>query len=164
MPELVLSVQVPAPAEQVWAALVDWASQGEWMLLTDVAVQDGDGQVPGAQGVGGRILARTGIPVPGGRRLGVPDPMLITAWEPPRRVDIRHLGNIVRGTGTFEVVPRGESASTFVWSEQLDLPLGRVGQLGWPLARPVMAAGVRLSLKRFAAHAAARPAGGPAAP
>jgi len=158
MPELVLSVEVAAPAGQVWAALVDWESQGEWMLLTDVATEDGDGRVPGAQGVGGRLAARTGIPLPGKRRLGVLDTMLITAWEPPSRVDVRHLGRVVRGTGTFEVVPRGESASTFVWTEQLDLPLGPLGRLGWPLVRPAMAAGVRLSLKRFAAYAEAHPA------
>jgi uncharacterized protein YndB with AHSA1/START domain len=158
MPELTLSVGVAAPAEQAWAALVDWERQGEWMLLTDVATVDGDGQVPGAQGVGGRLAARTGVPLPGGRRLGVLDTMLITRWEAPRRVDVRHLGRVVRGTGTFEVVPRGESASTFVWTESLDLPLGRLGRLGWPLVRPAMAAGVRLSLKRFAAYAAAHPA------
>jgi hypothetical protein len=64
----------------------------------------------------------------------------------------------VRGTGTFEVRPRGEAASTFVWTESLDLPLGRLGALGWPLVRPVMAAGVRYSLKRFAGYAAAHPA------
>jgi hypothetical protein len=127
------------------------------MLLTDVRTEDGDGQVPGAQGVGGRLAARTGVPLPGGRRLGVLDTMLVTAWEPPYRVDVRHLGRVVRGTGTFEVVPRGESRSTFVWTEQLDLPLGRLGQLGWPLVRPAMTAGVRLSLRRFAAYAAAHP-------
>ncbi|GAB3360734.1 SRPBCC family protein [Modestobacter lapidis] len=158
MPEVNLSVDVAAPAEQVWAALVDWETQGRWMLLTDVRTEDGDGRVPGAQGVGGRLVARTGVPLPGGRRLGVLDPMLITSWEAPRRVDVRHLGRVVRGTGTFEVVPRGESTSTFVWTESLDLPLGRLGQLGWPLVRPAMVAGVRYSLRRFAAYAAAHPA------
>ena len=83
--------------------------------------------------------------------------MLITSWEPPFRVDVRHTGRVVRGTGTFEVRPRGESASTFVWTEQLDLPLGRLGAVGWPLVRPVMVAGVRRSLKRFAAYAARHP-------
>ncbi len=156
MPEVVESVEVAAPPGQVWAALVDWDRQGEWMLLTDVRAEDGE--VPGAQGVGGRIAARTGVPLPGGRRLGVLDRMLITSWDAPRRVDERHLGRVVRGTGTFEVRPRGGSASTFVWTESLDLPLGRLGQLGWPLVRPVMAAGVRLSLRRFAAYAAAHPA------
>ena len=158
MPELVETVDVAAPAEQVWAALVDWDRQGEWMLLTDVHSEDGDGGVPGAQGVGGRLAARTGIPLPGGRRLGVLDRMLITGWEAPRRVDVRHLGRVVRGTGTFEVRPRGATASTFVWTESLDLPLGALGRLGWPLVRPAMVAGVRLSLRRFAAYAEAHPA------
>ena len=157
MPEVVETVDVAAPPEQVWAALVDWDRQGEWMLLTDVRSEDGDGQVPGAQGVGGRIAARTGVPLPGGRRLGVLDRMLVTGWDAPRRVDVAHLGRVVRGTGTFEVRPRGVGESTFVWTESLDLPLGRLGRLGWPLVRPAMVAGVRLSLKRFAAYAAGHP-------
>jgi hypothetical protein len=59
---------------------------------------------------------------------------------------------VVHGTGVFEIRPRGGS-SAFVWTEVLDLPLGAVGRLGWPLVRPVMRAGVRLSLRRFAAYA-----------
>ena len=152
MPELVEQVDVDAPPEQVWAALVDWDRQGEWMLLTDVRAVEGDGQ-----GVGGRLAAVTGVRLPrgllGGRRLGVLDSMLITGWEFPRRVDVRHTGRVVRGTGTFEVRPRGDGGSTFVWTEGLDLPLGVLGRAGWPLVRPVMAAGVRLSLRRFAAFA-----------
>jgi polyketide cyclase/dehydrase/lipid transport protein len=153
VPEVIETVDVAAPAGQVWAALVDWDRQGEWMLLTDVSTHEG-----GAQGVGGRLAARTGIPRPGGRRLGVLDTMLITRWDPPNRVDVRHTGRVVRGTGTFEIRPRGATASTFVWTEQLDLPLGRLGRLGWPLVRPAMVAGVRLSLRRFAAYAARHPA------
>jgi hypothetical protein len=38
----------------------------------------------------------------------------------------------------------------FVWSEQLELPLGAVGRLGWPVVRPLFLAGVRRSLDRFA--------------
>ena len=154
MPELVEQVDVDAPPEQVWAALVDWERQGEWMLLTDVRAVDGDGL-----GVGGKLAAVTGVKLPGkllrGRRLGVLDTMLVTAWEFPRRVDVRHTGRVVRGTGTFEVRPRPDGGSTFVWTEGLDLPLGALGRAGWPLVRPVMAAGVRLSLKRFAAYARA---------
>jgi uncharacterized protein YndB with AHSA1/START domain len=154
---VVESVDVDAPVGQVWAALVDWERQGEWMLLTDVHAEEGDGRVPGAQGVGGALAARTGVPLPGGRRLGVLDRMLITGWDAPRRVDVRHLGRVVRGTGTFEVRPRGNSASTFVWTEALDLPLGPLGRLGWPLVRPAMVAGVRWSLRRFAAYAVRHP-------
>ena len=147
MPELTGTVDVDAPPEQVWAALTDWARQGEWMPGTDVRTVGGP-----AQDVGGRLEARTGVPVPGGRHLGVLDSMLITRWEPPRRVDVRHTGRVVRGTGVFEVRPRGER-STFVWTEVLDLPLGRLGRFGWRLVRPAMRAGVRLSLRRFAAFA-----------
>ena len=88
MPELVETVDVAAPAEQVWAALVDWERQGEWMLLTDVATLDGEGQVPGAQGVGGRLAARTGVPLPGGRRLGVLDHL----WRTQRSISRRRRG------------------------------------------------------------------------
>jgi hypothetical protein len=157
LPELVEQVDVDAPPEQVWAALVDWDRQGEWMLLTDVRAVGGDGQ-----GVGGRLEAVTGVRLPGrllgGRRLGVLDTMLITAWEFPHRIDVRHTGRVVRGTGTFEVRPRDGGGSTFVWTEGLDLPLGAVGRAGWPLVRPVMVAGVRRSLRRFAAYARAHPA------
>ena len=154
MPELVEQVDVDAPPEQVWAALVDWDRQGEWMLLTDVRAGAQDGQ-----GVGGELAATTGLRLPVlGRRLGVLDTMLITGWAPPSRVDVRHTGRVVRGTGTFEVRPRPGGGSTFVWTEGLDLPLGALGRAGWPLVRPVMAAGGRLSLRRFAAYAAAHPA------
>ena len=148
MPELIEQVDVDAPPEQVWAALVDWDRQGEWMALTDVRAVDGDGQ-----GVGGRLSAVTGVKLPGLRRVGVLDTMLITAWEHPRRVDVRHTGKVVRGTGIFEVRPRAGGGSTFVWTEGLDLPLGALGRAGWPLVRPLMSAGVRFSLRRFARFA-----------
>ena len=56
----------------------------------------------------------------------------------------------MRGTGAFEVEPLGADRSRFVWREDLDLPLGLLGRLGWPLVRPVFAYGVQLSLRRFA--------------
>ena len=56
----------------------------------------------------------------------------------------------MRGTGAFEVEPLPGDRSRFVWREDLDLPLGLLGRLGWPLVRPVFAAGVQLSLRRFA--------------
>ena len=137
---LVLTVDVDAPVEQTWAGATDWAGQGEWMLGTRVwpTVQAG-------QGVGGGIEAFTGV-----GPLGVLDRMQITLWEPPRRCHVLHLGRVVRGTGAFEVEPLADGRSRFVWREDLDLPLGLLGRLGWPLVRPVFAFGVQLSLRRFA--------------
>ena len=143
MRELVETVVVDAPPQQVWAALTDWTRQGEWMLLTDVEVTGGD-----PHAVGGRLAARTGLPVRG-RRLGVLDTMVITEWDPPRRAVVQHTGRIVRGPGTFEVAPQG-AGSLLTWTEQLWLPYGPLGQLGWPLVKPAAVAGIRLSLHRFA--------------
>jgi len=137
---LVLSVDVDAPVEQTWAAAVDWGSQGQWMLGTTVRATHQDGV-----GVGGRIEAYSGR-----RPFGFLDPMEITRWEPPRLCHVVHTGRVVRGTGTFVVEPRGDGRSRFVWREDLELPLGLIGRVGWVLVRPFFAYGVTLSLKRFA--------------
>jgi hypothetical protein len=147
MPEVSESVDVEAPPERVWAALTDWVAQGRWILATDVRPVVGP-----ARGVGGRLVAVTGLPLPGGKRLGVVDTMEITRWEPPTRCDVLHTGRVVRGTGTFGIRPRG-AGSTFTWAEQVELPLGALGRLGWPLAEPVVRAGYRASLRRFAEFA-----------
>ena len=137
---LVLTVDVDAPVEQTWRGATDWDYQGEWMLGTTVRGTDQDGQ-----GVGGGIEAFTGV-----GRLGFLDTMRIEVWEPPHRCHVVHTGRVVRGTGTFGVEPRGDGRSRFVWREDLELPLGGLGRLGWPLVRPLFAFGVRLSLRRFA--------------
>jgi hypothetical protein len=136
---LVLTVDVDAPVEATWAGATDWDGQGEWMLGTRVRGTD-----QGGVGVGGGIEAFTGI-----GPLGFLDTMRIEQWEPPYRCHVVHTGRLVRGTGTFVVEPRGDG-SRFVWREDLELPLGLLGRLGWPLVRPLFAFGVRLSLKRFA--------------
>ena len=137
---LELFVDVDATVEQTWAGATDWANQGAWMLGTAVkgTAQDGIG-------VGGGIEAFTGA-----GRLGFLDVMEITLWEPPHRCHVLHTGRVVRGTGEFEVRDRGQGRSTFVWREDLDLPLGVVGRLGWPVVRPAFAFGVQQSLKKFA--------------
>ena len=136
---LVLTVDVDAPVEQTWAGATDWAGQGDWMLGTEVRPTKQDGR-----GVGGEIEAFTGV-----GKAGFLDTMTITLWEPPHRCHVLHTGRLVRGTGAFEVHPR-EGGSTFLWREDLELPLGALGRLGWPLVKPFFAFGVQLSLKRFA--------------
>jgi hypothetical protein len=137
---LTMRVDVDAPPHTVFAAATDWGRQGEWMLGTTVRVHRGDGR-----SVGSQLEAVTGI-----RGIGVTDSMQITVWEAPDRCEMRHLGRVVRGTGIFAVQPRGRDAATFEWTEQLELPWGVLGALGWPLVRPVFGWGLRLSLDRFA--------------
>lgn len=137
--ELSVSVDVDAPVDRVWAALTDWDRQGEWMLATTVRGTVGDGT-----GIGGEIEAVTGF-----GPLAVRDLMRITRWEPPHVCLVVHHGRVIRGTGAFVVRERANGA-TVVWSEDLDLPLGLLGRLGWPVVRPGMRWGVRRSLRRFA--------------
>ena len=140
MAEIVVAVDVNAPVQATWAAATDWDRQGEWMLGTTVRVITG-----GPSGEGTRLAARTGV-----GRLAVVDKMSITAWEPPRRCQVAHLGRIIRGSAAFEVEQLAGDRSRFIWSEWLDLPLGLAGQYGFLLGRPLFEAGVRSSLQRFA--------------
>lgn len=138
MAEVVVRQEVAADPERVFAALTDWSSHDRWMLLT---------RAEGGHGPGASIRAFTGVgPV------GFLDTMTITVWEPPARAVVRHTGRVVRGSGAFEVEPVAPGRSRVVWSEWVDLPLGVLGRLGWPLARPAVAALLRLSLRRLARH------------
>ena len=139
--EMTERVDVDAPADTVFAAATDWGRQHEWMLGTTVRVRRGDGH-----SIGSEVEAVTGI-----AGLGVADRMRITVWDAPWRCEMRHLGRVVRGMGIFAVRPRGRDAATFEWTEQLELPLGTLGTLRWPLVRPLFGWGLRLSLDRFAA-------------
>jgi hypothetical protein len=151
VPDLVERIDVDAPPDRVFTAVTDWARQGEWMFATDVRTVDGP-----AQGLHGRMAARTGVPLPGGRHVGVLDTMIITRWEPPRLVEVQHTGRIVRGPGTIEIEPSG-AGSTLVWSERLWLPYGVLGVVGYAVIRPFFVAGVRRSLRRFAEFARTYP-------
>jgi carbon monoxide dehydrogenase subunit G len=140
MEHIELEVLVQAPALQVWNAITNWQAQSDWMLGTKVWPVNGDGT-----GVGGQIEAFTGI-----WRIGFLDTMEITAWNPPTKCDVLHTGRVVRGTGTFEVVATSDSTSKFIWSEDLDLPLGVIGKVGFTIVKPGFIYGVRKSLEKFA--------------
>ena len=113
------AVEVDAPPQVVWDLLVDWERQGEWILLTRVRGAQG----VGGRGVGGRVEAFTGIgPV------GFLDTMVVTAWEPPWRCLVQHTGRVVKGPGAFLVEPLPRGRSRFVWCDDVELPLGRLGR------------------------------------
>ena len=147
---LPVPVEVDAPAALVWDYVTDWERQGEWMLGTRVHVTGGAGR-----GLGTTLRAVTGVgPV------GVVDTMEVVEFtaltdDTPGRAAVRHTGKVIRGEGFFEVTPLGPHRSRFTFTELIDLPLGALGRLGWPLARPVVKAGFDVSLRRMAERCAA---------
>jgi hypothetical protein len=138
------SVELPLDPATAWDVVMDWGRQSRWMLFTRVRATENDGQ-----GVGGGVSAHTSV-----GPLGFTDDMVITHWDPPRDCTVKHLGTIVRGTGTFAVRAAAVSAapggSTFTWSEDVIPPLGRLGAAAWPLVRPAFELMMRISLKRLA--------------
>lgn len=146
MPDVAVSVEVDAAPEQVWAALIDWERQGEWILATTVVQKSETGV-----GLGTEIEALTGI-----GRLGVRDVMRVSEWDPPRRCTMQHTGRLIRGRGIFEVTPR-PAGSTFTWTEDLALPFGALGRAGWPLVKRLTRLGLERSVQRFARFAEAYP-------
>jgi hypothetical protein len=151
MTDVVLSVEVGASAGTTWLALTDWTRQGEWLLATEVRVVEGNGR-----SVGSKLAAFTGFGA-----LGFTDTMEITNWEPPVRCGVRHVGKVVKGTGVFQVHDKGPQRSTFVWVENLTLPFGLIGKLGWPVTKPVFTLGLRHSLEKFARFAESYSVGEP---
>lgn len=133
-------MRVRATPERVWQVAMDWSRQGEWIPGTSVS---------GGTGVGARVAARTALgPV------GFTDTMVITEWDPPRRCVVRHTGRVVRGSGIFEVLPRGEF-SEFRWTELVELPVPDAVQAGavlvgrWTVV-PLTRLALDYSLRRFA--------------
>jgi len=132
------SVYLSLSPQAAWDATIDWDRQSRWMLLTRVWATEHDGA-----GVGGGVAARTSV---GG--MGFTDRMVITHWDPPRECTVKHLGTVVRGTGTFAIAPAGVG-STFTWAEDVVPPLGRLGRMGWPVVRPAFELMMRISLRRL---------------
>jgi hypothetical protein len=146
---LVVDVLVDAPPDALWGALTDWDTHGEWMLGTTVVVTGAGGDARD-HGVGAGLEAFTGV-----GRIGFVDSMVITLWDPPWRCEVLHTGRVVRGTGVFEIFALPRDRSRLVWSEQLLLPLGRLGRLGFPVLAPAFRAGLAASLRRLARAVAA---------
>ncbi|HZP58517.1 MAG TPA: SRPBCC family protein [Dehalococcoidia bacterium] len=143
---------IRAPREAVWDVIADLERQAEWMV--DVRAL----RITSAEKRGrGAVLEVTstlfGLPV-------LHDVMEVTAWEPPRRVDVLHRGQF-HGTGSFLLEPAEGGTTLFVWIEDVQPPLGRLGEaLFARLVRPHLERLFGRSLDNVRRLAEARAAGG----
>lgn len=151
MARIEVSTHVEAPCERVWALLVDWEAQPRWMVDAEsVTVLS-----PQREGAGTVVRCMTDL-----FGVVVTDDMVVTAWEPPRALWIRHLGRLIRGVGAFELEPT-EDGTRLTWWEEIDPPFGPVGDtatslLVVPRVRRLFRASLA-GLKRLAESSSVRP-------
>jgi len=118
---------IGAPPEVVWAAIEDIPSHVRWMEDA-VAIRFTSAN---RSGVGAAFDCDTRV---GPFRLT--DRMVVTEWDPPRALGIRHTG-VVTGVGRFVLAPAGEGTA-FAWEETLTFPTRMGGALGGAAAAPLL--------------------------
>jgi hypothetical protein len=136
------TIVLPTTDQEAWAVLTDWEHQADWMLDADrVEVVS-----PDRGGMGVRLAVRT-------RLFGIAaftEPMEVTFWDPPRRLEIRH-GSVVAGTGVWDLTPVSDGVR-FLWSEDVRLRIPLLGELAAIAYRPIMRAlmaRAQRSLRRY---------------
>lgn len=133
--------EVFAPPRMVWALLVDWERQAEWMV--DARAVEVVSEV--RKGIGVRLKVPT-------RVLGmtIEDVIVVTGWNEPRLLEVRHVGSLVSGQAAFRLTATGRGTRV-TWWEEVEVPLGAVGELGAALVmRPYLTWLFRRSLDNFA--------------
>jgi len=136
-----------ASPEAVWAAIEDISSQVRWMEDAVTIRFTSEAH----SGVGATFDCDT--------RLGpvrLTDRMVVTEWDPPRALGIRHAG-VVRGAGRFVLAPAG-GGTTFAWVEDLTFPVWMGGALGGVAAAPLLRRVWRRNLRNLKVLVEAPPA------
>jgi uncharacterized membrane protein len=137
--EVTATVIVDAPAERVFAALLAWERQSDWIPFTRVRVVEGDGRE------GSRIEAVTAL----GRAV-LRDEMRVVRVDEPYEIGVVHYGQLLRGPGVLRCTQLDRDRTQVVWHEWFHLPGGRAGRLAWPVLWPGSKLGLTQALKRFA--------------
>ena len=115
-----------AAAERLWSVLTDFAAHGEFVPATTMRTDEGPARV------GWEFTALTGY-----RAAAVPDRMMLTVWDPPRRFRLVKLGPVLTGWAEATVHPT-PAGSQLVWTEVV-----RPRGLPRPLHRAADAAAAR---------------------
>lgn len=138
MDPITVSIDLAAPLDHVWAVLADLEGQQEWMGDIESLTFATDQRV----GAGTVMLVATRV-----GPLRLTDRMEVTAWEPPTKMTVSHLG-LVKGTGEFQLAAIG-GATRLTWTEDLHFPWRLGGFVGTLTSRPILATIWRHNLKRL---------------
>ena len=127
-----------ATPERVWEVLSDWERQATWM--PDVSWI----RVVGSEReLGARLEVRTKV-------FGVPlatDQVRVTAWEPPGRLAVEHIGVVV-GVGEWQLEPV-EGGTRFTWYESFRMPPPVLGAMALWVYSPFQRFMLRRSVRNL---------------
>ncbi|MDM4722334.1 SRPBCC family protein [Micromonospora sp. WMMA1363] len=136
--EVTATVIVEAPADRVFAALVAWERQSDWIPFTRVRVVEGNGDE------GSLVEAVTTV-----GPLTLHDEMRVTRVDAPYEIGVVHCGKLLRGPGVLRCTPLAGDRTQVVWHEWFHLPGGPAGRVVWPLLWPGSKVSLTQVLKRF---------------
>lgn len=134
------------PAHAVFAELIDWQGHADWVPMTRVVIEQGDG------GPGTVFVATSGV-----GPLALPDRMRVESLDvEAMTVHIVKIGPVLTGDVHLSVSALSNTTCELVWLEDV-----RVPGLPQAFARPVAAAARKaftVSLDRMAKRMRTRPA------
>jgi carbon monoxide dehydrogenase subunit G len=142
MGPLLVSITIPLPLEGVWEEVSRLDRHVEWMA--DARSIEFLSEAHSGVGAAMRVATRFGP-------LRATDTMVVTAWEPPRRIEVEHRGRFT-GRGAFRLDAAGPGATRFTWEEQVRFPWYLGGPLGALAARPLFRFVWRRNLERLRAR------------
>ena len=127
--ESLVSIDIDAPVERVWAEAIDFGSHAEWMRDARAIRFEGEQH----EGVGTVLLIET--------RVGpfrTVDRFEITEVEPMRLLAGRHLG-LFSGEGRFYLSSPAPGRTRLAWRERIRFPWFFGGPLGALAGRLILA-------------------------
>ena len=100
------------PAQTVYDALVDWRGHADWVPMTGVRVESGDG------GAGTVFVATTGL-----GPAALPDRMRVESLDSSAMTaDIVKIGPVLRGDVRIAVVSLSNTTCEVQWHEDITVP------------------------------------------
>ena len=101
------------PARVAFDELIDWRGHAEWVPMTRVVIEGGDG------GAGTTFLATSGL-----GPLALPDRMRVESLDDQAmRVHIVKIGPVLTGDVHLAVESVGDTACTVIWDEDVRMPV-----------------------------------------
>lgn len=104
---------LPLPARVAFDELVDWRGHAQWVPMTRVVIESGDG------GAGTTFVATTGL-----GPLALPDRMRVESLDATQMtVHIVKIGPVLTGDVRLSVESMADDSSDITWDEDVRVPL-----------------------------------------